>query len=132
MKALSRNEKQEMVEAVVLGMATQGEPAITPWGNCCWKTKDKNRCAVAMLMTDTLIDQLGGQEDGSIFGSSGDLAAHLNLGITGQHFLERLQSCHDKAAVGAQNGLCDFLPQFAINMQALCKRYDLRYPEEYL
>jgi hypothetical protein len=142
MLKMSNEERQEIVEFVVMHVATQATFSFD--GVACQYLDDQgNRCAIGAMLTD---DQCREADDG-VYG----LRTICMKGWNGwseddRIFLSCVQGAHDYAAgsVGRDNEEEEeeeeeeedeqiiFLREFEHRMRKVCSDFQLRYPEEYL
>lgn len=141
---MTPQEKQDMVETVVVGIVAQGGPssaASSPYGgapSCYYQAPTSGRrCAIGLLMNRPTTEN-GGVMVGSV--STKYILDELRrsgVPTDDVRFLERIQNAHDGATARAEkaDGSLDdgiFMTEFDLLMRRLCEDYDLRFPEEYI
>lgn len=108
---------QEIYDAVVLHLATQGRPAMDEDGNCLYRGPGKTKCAVGCLIPDEMYDPVMDSGGGK---SITDLVLHKQYSLPEyfyvgevEELLTDLQAAHDFWTMGGDTGLAEELNRIA-------------------
>jgi hypothetical protein len=92
--------KQEIFDAVAIGIRAQGGPAINSTGNiCAYRASNGRKCAAGLLMKDEDYDP--GFEGGSV--SHLPEKAFPGFSLDDMYLISQLQHAHDTAAMASDD-----------------------------
>jgi len=121
-------DRQAVLEATTMAIVTQGGPSFGPGTRCVYHSADGRKCAIGHLIADEFYDEtLEGEP--VIDGTIAEIVSRslgVEIGMDDIWFLDELQRTHDNASQRRNN----FFQVWCMLLKDLCKKYDLRFPEE--
>lgn len=128
---LNREDRQEIVEAVVMGIVTQGGPSIGDDGTCAYRGGDERKCAVGLFIDDADYEEWleGHTVDDYNVQQLLEKSLSSSLDDDDIDFFNELQNSHDVAYSTAECAE-DFWGLWCEGMKQLCYLENLRFPEE--
>lgn len=123
-------DRQATLEAVIIALVTQGRPSITSRGRCKYRGPHDCKCAIGHLISDEYYqDILEGepvQDDNPRVIRAVEQSLGVELKYKDINFLQELQQSHDQASFDFD----EFFERLDEELRDLCKRWNLRFPEE--
>lgn len=123
--------RQDILEATVMGIVTQGGPSLDDGGNPAYRGNDGCRCALGFLIDDANYDPSLEGFNLDSYSVSGALAKSLpEFDCDDRKFLRELQWAHDLTVDDMEYDDADFWSGWVTRLVELCKDTGLRFPEE--
>jgi hypothetical protein len=127
---LSQAEKQDILEAAVMAIVTQGGPSYDDEEYCTYRAINGRRCAVGHFIDDQNYElKLEGRSvKDSIVSRALGASLGIDLEVDDVAFFITLQRAHDVFTQDSDEE--DYFDRFSGRVHDLCTRYGLRFPEE--
>lgn len=131
LRMLSQGQRQDILEASVMAIVSQGGPSMGMEGGCSYRGCDFRKCAVGHFIDDKLWKpELEGQTvDSWPIHNALEKSLQMSLGREDFEFFRDLQNCHDISAFDA-NDDDEFWSRWVSALRRMCDNYGLRFPEE--
>ena len=112
--------EQQVFDAVVTHLYTQGKPSVSENGDCCYRSPDGLMCAAGIFLED----------DVALKNQSATWRGIVDSGLAKENHIELINNCqsaHDDAAHALRYDSVNFMERVEFNLQRIARDFNLSF-----